>query len=378
MLLTKLCTGEEVHRYKKSIVVFFKGRRKVLSTSPHNGGYREDIAAAFNNDCTVGAGMAATLLAPTYAEHMALLSTKLGLDPAASVGISTAAQMENLSIKAETYKAAGKPLEITVTALVTGGVEVNGGRAADPASWDELAHLGEAEGMVEEPSHGTINIILHINVNLTEGALARALVTCTEAKTAALQELLAASRYSQGLATGSGTDGTIIVANADSAILLNNAGKHCKLGELIGRSVKAAVKEALLKQSGLGPEKQRHVLRRVDRFGVTEDSLWERHAQSGGAMNRAEFAQAMDEKLGDPMLVTLVSLYAHLIDQLSWGLIAAAEANAAAQDLLRLMGASDAAETKDGGETADAINRMIENLSAGLLKIAAGKGAQEL
>ena len=45
---------------------------------------------------------------------------------------------------------------------------------------------------------GTINILLFFNVDLSRGALARALVTCTEAQTAALQELLAPSRYFHG------------------------------------------------------------------------------------------------------------------------------------------------------------------------------------
>jgi adenosylcobinamide amidohydrolase len=192
-------------------------------------------------------------------------ASELGLDSGSAAGISTAAQMENVSIVTEIHG------DLSVAALVTGGVEVNGGRAGDPASWDEI-HEREAGN----EAHGAINIILHINVDLTEGALTRSLVTCAEAKTAALQELLAPSRYSSGLATGSGADGTIIVANAESKWTLNNSGKHSKLGELIGKSVKAAVKEALRLQTGLSPEKQHNVLKRTDRYGITGDSLWNR------------------------------------------------------------------------------------------------------
>ena len=65
MLIGKLVTGEEIHRYQKAIVVNFTGNRKVLSTSPANGGIRGDLTAVFNQDCTVGAGMAAVLKAPT-------------------------------------------------------------------------------------------------------------------------------------------------------------------------------------------------------------------------------------------------------------------------------------------------------------------------
>ena len=95
MKIAELETGEAVHRYKKSIVVSFTGKRRVLSTAPHNGGYRENLTAVFNHDCTVGAGMACTLKAPTYAEHMELIAKEIGLDSDTAAGISTAAQMEN-------------------------------------------------------------------------------------------------------------------------------------------------------------------------------------------------------------------------------------------------------------------------------------------
>jgi adenosylcobinamide amidohydrolase len=356
-VLAKLSSGEEVRRYQKSIVIPFNGKRKVLSAAPHNGGYREDLTAVFNSDCTIDEKKTIALLAPTYGEHMALLSAELGLDPKTSAGLITSAQMENVSIKTETCHGTG------VTAIVTGGIDKNGGRAGDPASWDELAHLGEPDW---DAGHGTVNIMLHINTNLTAGALVRALITCTEAKTAAIQELLAPSRYSQGLATGTGTDGAIIVANADSKILLTNAGEHSKLGELIGCSVKAAVKEALYKQTGLGPESRRHVLHRVDRFGITGDSLWERYAPEGGGMDRGEFGERMEEKFRDNLLVTHVSLYAHLLDQLSWGLISPPEAGTAAEELLRLMGIPPA-ETAPQKNLNHSINALIEKLFDALL-----------
>jgi adenosylcobinamide amidohydrolase len=359
MLLYTLCTGEEVHRYKKSIVVPFTGRRRVLSTAPHNGGLREDLTAVFNHDATVGAGMAVTLKAPTYAEHMVILSRELGLSPEESAGLTTAANMENASIKTETW---GK---LTVTAIVTGGVEVNGGRVGDPASWDELS--GKP---VEAEKPGTINCMVFINVNLTPGALTRALITCTEAKTAALQELAAPSRYSRGLATGSGTDGTILSANMDSPMVLTDAGKHHKLGELIGRSVKAAVKEALFLQSGLCAVSQHSILRRVSRFDITEDSLWEKARGTGpGGLRRARFA-VLTEKLSVlEMPLTYTALYAHLLDELTWDLISPAEALRAGAELLKLMEMPDAMLQSRTlpVETGLCVDTMIAALEAGLV-----------
>jgi adenosylcobinamide amidohydrolase len=356
MLLYTLHTGEEAHRYKKSIVVNFTGPRRVLSTAPHNGGLREDLTAVFNHDATVGSGMAIVLKAPTYGEHMAILSGELGLSPEHSAGLSTAAKMENVSIKTESWG------QVAVTAMVTGGVEVNGGRVGDPASWDELT--GKP---VEAEKPGTINCMVFFNVNLTPGALTRALVTCTEAKTAALQELAAPSRYSRGLATGSGTDGAILCANMDSPVLLADAGKHSKLGELIGRSVKAAVKEALCLQNGLCPASQHNLLRRLSRFGVTEDSLWEKTKGTGeGGLRRARFA-ALTEKLSvQDMLLTHTALYAHLLDELAWELIGAEEALRAGTELLRLMGMpgeipQDGSLPDGAGPCADAMIGALEN-----------------
>lgn len=97
-MIFKTDLGDEIHRYKKSIVVLFKGKRRVLSTSPINGGYNEDLKAIFNNDCNPGAGMACELKAPTYEEHMELIADELGLNSDTTAGIGTAASMTSLYI----------------------------------------------------------------------------------------------------------------------------------------------------------------------------------------------------------------------------------------------------------------------------------------
>lgn len=368
MLLAELRTGDEVHRYKKAIVIGFTGRRRVLSTAPHNGGYRENLTAVFNQDGTVGAGLACTLRAPSYAEHMALVAKEIGLDPETACGIFTAAQMENVSVKSETYR------EVTVTAIVTGGIETNGGRVGDLAEWHEIGGSS-----VHTMKLGTINIMLHFNVDLSEGAIARALVTCTEAKTAAIQELIAPSRYSTGLATGSGTDGTILIANRDSEICLTNAGKHAKLGELIGKAVIPAVKEALFLQSGLCPKLQHHIIRRMDRFGITEDLLWEGcqpDSHSQGPFDRARFSEKLDQLATQGKMVTITSLYAHLLDQMNWKMITAGEAYESGVELLHLMGMPvPEGEAPDGEE--ECIAFMIKLYREGIQSILTGDGKKE-
>ena len=55
MKLYEFPSGDTVHKYKKSIVISFKGKRNVLSTGPNNGGFTTDLSAVFNNDANPGA-----------------------------------------------------------------------------------------------------------------------------------------------------------------------------------------------------------------------------------------------------------------------------------------------------------------------------------
>ena len=324
MKIYTFSNNDELHHRQKSLIIDFKGNRNVLSTSAHNGGYHENLQGVFNHDCKDENGDC-NLNAPTYEEHMILLTKKLGLNPDTAVGIMTAANMENVSIKSLSYGST------TVTAVVTGGIEVNGGRVGDPASWRE------ENGTYSPVTGGTINIMLSIDANLSKGGITRALVTCTEAKTAAIQELLAPSNYSYGLATGSGTDGTIIITNRESPTKLTNAGKHSKLGELIGLVVKTSVKEALEKQTGLSPKFQHNILKRMSRFGITKESLWESYITSHQNLEQKAFLTQLSNIAAQDNFVTYTSLYAHLIDQLIWELISPHEAITAGNTLLELL-----------------------------------------
>lgn len=319
--LCTLSTKDRVYFYDKSIVVFFAGKRKVLSTSTYNGGYHEDYTAVYNYDGKQGSGMPCEVLADTYEEHMRLISKRLALNPDRVSGMSTAASMENAVIESLSYK------ELTVTAIVTAGIETNGGRVGDPADY---------YSPIEKPDRfGTINIILVFNCDMPAGTMARALVTCTEAKTAAIQELLAGSNYSTGLATGSGTDQTIIIANPESKLCFEGAGKHSKLGELIGKVVIKTVKAAFNKQAGLNPKSQHNVFKRLKRFGVTPCSMWEQyHTMTGAAVKPIYLLEAEQLAAADTML-TFTSLYIHLMDQLMWELINEEEAREAGNMLLK-------------------------------------------
>ncbi|MFR9000868.1 MAG: adenosylcobinamide amidohydrolase [Anaerobutyricum soehngenii] len=287
-----------------------------------------------------------------------LAKEDLGLDPSSCSGLMTVASMDNSAISTLAYD------DFSVTSVATAGVRNNGGRIGDPASWHEKSEntfedTTSSDTKKKNPIQNlTKNILgkifqvklfqikinyqsellisLYIDADLSKEALASALVSCTEAKVAAMQELLIASRYSCGIATGTGTDGAIIISNAESKTHLTNAGKHSKLGELIGRTVISSIKEALKLQQGITPQIQHDIIHRMDRFGVTEDALWDCYKETYRNLIRAEFTDILDRIRTDDTLVTYTSLYAHLLDQLSWGLLSFAECRIAANELLKL------------------------------------------
>jgi adenosylcobinamide amidohydrolase len=162
------------------------------------------------------------------------VAEKFGVSPSKTAQLGTAADMKNLAVVTKSFP------PFVVTALVTAGAKTNALRAGV----DEGRHI---EG--QEP-HGTVNIILLTNAVLTDGAMARALITLTEAKTAAFEDLKVPSSYTKDVqATGTGTDSAIVVTGV-SGPKATYTGGHSKIGELIGKAVHEGVLEALEKQNG--------------------------------------------------------------------------------------------------------------------------------
>ena len=148
--------------------------------------------------------------------------------------MSTAADMDNLAIVTKTYNL------FTVTAMVTAGAKTNALRTG----------LDEGTYIEGEAPKGTVNILIITNTRLTDGALARAIVTATEAKTAAFEDLKVPSSYTKTVqATGTGTD-SVIVLSGTTGPRVTYTGGHSRIGELIGKAVYEAVVEALGKQNG--------------------------------------------------------------------------------------------------------------------------------
>ncbi|MGB3907738.1 MAG: adenosylcobinamide amidohydrolase [Methanomethylovorans sp.] len=320
-VLLELPAGERIYRQNCSIVVKLPAGRRTLTTSWMNGGYRENLQCIINNQISREVQKGETKEENIF-DYLSQVASKLGFDPLKSTIMLTAANMMNVAIVSKDFRG------LEVTAIVTGGVEINGGRAGDPASYyqENGSHL---------PLNGTINIIIVINADLPEYSMSRVIMTATEAKAAALQELMVQSRYSEGIATGSGTDMIAVVSEMNSPLKLTDAGKHSKLGELIGRCVIEATKKALEKQSELTPISQRNMLLRLERFGVDEAYYWNMASRMAGENRKMRFLNDLRELAVNPLLVAATSAITHIVDEVSWGLLPEISARKAAFALIR-------------------------------------------
>ena len=214
-----------------TLLVSFGEKRRVLSTWD---GYREVGFVANTYQPPVLSDI--TML--NYQEFQEKFPASLKIPRSNLSFFSTGANMENVAVCEKSYQ------ELTVSCLATGGVGNALRMGVDGADWMEwdgnYIHL-----------LGTINIILLTNAPLSDGAMARAIIAATEAKTAALQDMDARSSLSpQNQATGTGTDNMIIVSGKGPGKTILCTGGHTKIGELIGVSTKIAVAEAIKKQEG--------------------------------------------------------------------------------------------------------------------------------
>ena len=233
--------------WEKTLIVQFPDKRRTLSTSD---GFA-DAYAAINHAAHP------ELWTKVYAEMQTKhefggnvyvrniqerVAKTLGIKQEDVAQMATAADMDNLAVVTKTYR------PFVVTALVTAGAKTN----AQRTGVDEGTYI---EG--EEPK-GTVNILLLTNARLTDGAMARALITITEAKTAAFEDLRIPSSYTKNVqATGTGTD-SIIIATGTTGPKVTYTGGHNRIGELIGKAVYDAVIEALGKQNGFKKENVKH------------------------------------------------------------------------------------------------------------------------
>jgi len=317
MLIGKFYDGIEVHRSEKIIVVKFLTPHRVISTCRAGGGLRDDLDLIFNHQSCEPIGhmrKTHTQAVRDPAAYMQIICLQNGIsENCASLG--TAANMNCAAIKSETFR------DLEVVTVCTGGVETNAGRAGDPASLYEMDGKFESAGIEAKEPCGTINIILCINQELTQGAMVRAVMMATESKTAALQDLNVNSCYSDGLATGTGTDQIAVASRLTGKTPLTGAGKHAKLGELIGRSVKMAVAGTLELQNGMTPLSRRSVLVHLERFGTDEKGIEEGISIFLSKEQALLLSNNFDCIDSDPITVAAAAALVHMRDKFIQGIL---------------------------------------------------------
>lgn len=267
------CARFTIWRRGRFLVAEMHEPHGVLSTSAHLGGQRDDLLFLANHQSCQANGdesrIAEIVRAGPVAYHRRVCE-EAAIAPDQTALMGTAANMAYAAHRWATFE------DLRVDTVVTAGVSGNAARAGDPARWHE-----SDEGWQEVScSTGTINTILILNCPVTQAALARAAVTMTEAKSAALAELAIPSKYSPNIATGTGTDQFCLAAPIDSRRKAKEStSPHSKLGELIGTAVKRAVLESLRWQNGLEPSATRSLFHALGRFGMTEERAMQRLAE---------------------------------------------------------------------------------------------------
>jgi adenosylcobinamide amidohydrolase len=212
-----------------TLLVSFIEKRKVLSTI--DGLKKVNYIA---NTYVPPAIAESIMTIKNYQKFEKTLPLTLGINPSEITLMTTGVNMEKLAVCEKAYR------DFHVCCIATAGAKNNALRTGeDQGEWLE-------DNNEFHFASGTINIVLLTNFVLTDGAMARAIITATEAKTSVLQDRDVRSNASPHLqATGTGTDSIVIVSGTDSQNIIHYTGGHTKIGELIGMAAKNAVNDAL-------------------------------------------------------------------------------------------------------------------------------------
>lgn len=310
LYLMKSATGDSITITSEAIIVELSGKRDVVSSAAHNGGSRSDLTHLYNYTYSqspfVKQKIVAKMECPNLQTHYARLTQELGLPVDTTASMGTAALLEDAALLHSSFA------EIHLSTIVTAGVDHNAARAGDPPSYDEFT--GE-----NLPTPGTINIMLFIDAHLPAGTATQAIITATEAKSAALQELQAGSLYSNGIATGSGTDTIMVITRPDAPDILYDAGHHSRLGSAIGQLVKKAVKQALAHHpNGMTPTRQATLLWQGFRYRITRDTISSKYQE---LFSKVPDSEKIEQILIDPEVFAYTAPLLHLQDQYAWGML---------------------------------------------------------
>lgn len=337
-----------VRRRGRFLVMDLLVPHRTLGTSVRNGGQVEHLRHLVNHQSCEGTAHLERYRVITERGQDAYhdsVCAELGLPAHETAVMGTAANMSYAAVCTET----DGPVE--VVAVVTAGVHSNATCAGDPAQWCE------ARGGMEKvaPTPGTINTMLHVNMPLTEAALARSVVTMTEGKSAALQRLAVPSCYSSDLATGTGTDQYCLTAPLAGERTLTSASPHVKLGELIGLAVRKATLEALRWQNGLEPSITRGVFHALGRYGLSEATFFEEIADRLEPADLELLRKNAKSAFYEPLVGAAAHALAAVLDRVRHGTLPASVAHDAGVQQAATLATSLAARPERWPEFRDAL-----------------------
>ena len=289
----------------KSLIINFKTPMKVLSSLE---GQKDNITNIVNHYTPPQNWMI---------DHAAdidsikkRINSALDLDKNTTSILITGVDMDNVSIKKQSFK------NMKVYAFVTAGVKSNAMRMSKSKG---LYYELDTKSLNKKSTAGTINIILMTNMHLSKKAMIRAMITITEAKTAALLDMDIRTSYDKGKfkATGTGTDNILIVQG--KKVNVENTGGHTKLGELIAKAVYNGVIDAVFKQNGIST-KRNNIFDRLEKRGIFIYNLVEKE-KCGCSKNKNQFVHKIEELLLIPKYSGFIQMALSISDDYEKNLI---------------------------------------------------------
>ena len=216
------------HEFKdipvKTLLFTFSEKRRVLST---RDGFRK-VKIVGENSCP---SVLWEFVHQNFDNYFKGILNTLSLKKEEVAFLFTGADVERGVLKS------AKENESEILTFVTTDVKTNAMRAGQD----------KPRGKRKKISPGTINIFLFTEDNLSEAAMARSLITITEAKVEALQDLDIRSSYNpEYQATGTGTDNIVVVSGKGARI--EHLRGHSRLSQIIAQTVFEAIKKSIRKE----------------------------------------------------------------------------------------------------------------------------------
>ncbi len=222
--------GAELLVAEDCLMISFVEDHMALSTAIYGGGFRP-VRQVLNQKLTHFYGKESDFPGGSVKAYLKGCAEGRGADTEKCAVLLTAAKVYLYSHKI--FQSG----ELIVEIITTGGVEKTACRASSDALYRER------DGHFEPV--GTINMMALIHGSLPEGIMARAFITLTEGKTAALQDLGIADVNNGKPATGTGTDGITLVTEIGGTPY-TDAGPFSELGSFLAKAAYESVTECLV------------------------------------------------------------------------------------------------------------------------------------